>query len=186
MSLFLEPAEFEAWEACPGRPAMEWGLAGPLRPMLKVDLKEAQGEVLRLQRLEVGLVTGERGATVVCPAVSIETDPHARVVVYGANNHWEAVIWCLAAYIKYSLLHDFEAVHAGAPAAIDFGVQELHVLGARVTAAGHAALALRDSTEALNNLVAGPMQCGSCRAREECPEFAKTLTDGFPTEGELA
>ena len=175
---YLEPADFDAWGLCNGKPALEELEAAPARPRrAAVDIEsaktalEATGakvEVARLIPLDVGVITAERGALSVCDAILIgEFDSHSVLHVEHAGSDSERRILALAAVLKYQLLHNFTETNVGTP-------DELYVLGAKVTEAAAVALSVRGDVSALSHLTTGPY-CKSCRAAYHCPALEKQV-----------
>jgi hypothetical protein len=174
---YLRWQDYAAWSACPGRPALEEseGEIPDEVPRLtatdKLDLDErktalqavaAVVEVMPLQALEVGQITGERGALGFGSVVLAEYQDHAALEVYPPDK-----ILGLAALVKYSILHAFTSTNVGTP-------EELFTFGQQVTEAAQLSLNLRASVTALEHLVPGDY-CRTCRSAYRCPALTKDI-----------
>ena len=173
---FLRWADYPAWALCAGRPALE-DSEGPVPDIVprltatdKNELENRRSalagatalEILPLQAIDVGAITGERGATAWGSVILAEYQDHSALEVYPADR-----ILGLAALVKYSIIHQFTNTNVGTPA-------ELYAFGAEVTEAAQLSLNLRASVTALEHLVPGDY-CKSCRAAYRCPALAKTV-----------
>lgn len=174
---YLRWQDFPAWSTCAGRPALEEseGEVPDDIPRLcaaeKAALEErrtalaAQGasvDLLPLQVLDVGNITGERGALAWGSVLLIEFKDHAALEVYPADK-----ILGLAALVKYSILHAFSNTNVGTP-------DELYRYGMAVTEAASLSMNLRQSVTALEHLVPGE-HCVGCRAAYRCPALTKDI-----------
>lgn len=175
---YLEPADFDAWGVCAGKPALEELETAPAPPkrepavvsetITALQARGAKVEVARLIPLDVGVITAERGAVVVVDAILIgEFDSHSVLHVEHPGSHSERQILALAALLKYQLLHNFTETNVGSP-------DELYVFGAKVTEAAAVSLSVRGDVAALSHLTVGPY-CKSCRAAYHCPAFEKSV-----------
>jgi hypothetical protein len=190
VTLFLDPRDYARWSACPGSAALCEADPEPKRraqPQPQVDdvvaQYRAQGATVELtvwDRLDLGPITGERGAQPVAQAILIVTQGetarleiwHTDVVLKGVPIYFDsghptddARILCLAALAKYSLLHEFTTTNCGT-------LVELAEFGDAVRRAGALALELRQNVAALESLVVGP-QCKGCPAAYRCPQLIK-------------
>jgi hypothetical protein len=173
---YLRWADYAAWSQCAGRPALEESegevpdavpaLSVPQRSDLEARKAALAGasavEVLPLQSLPVGAITGERGALAFGSLILAEYPDHSSLEVYPADP-----ILALAALVKYSILHNFTQTNVGSP-------EELYEYGARVTEAAQLSLNLRASVTALEHLVPGEY-CATCRAAYRCPALTKQI-----------
>jgi Protein of unknown function (DUF2800) len=173
---YLRWQDAAAWMACAGRPALEESegelapevtrLSQAARAALDARRSALEGattvEILPLQSLEVGAITGERGALAWGSLVLAEYQDHSALEVYPPDP-----ILGLAALIKYSILHQITATNVGAP-------EELYAFGAQVTEAAQLSLNLRASITALEHLVPGDY-CRSCRAMYRCPALTEEV-----------
>jgi hypothetical protein len=174
---FLKWQDYPAWSTCPGRPALEESEGEVpdevprLTSAMKLDLDErktalqavaAVVDVMPLQSLDVGQITGERGALGWGSVVLAEYQDHAALEVYPADR-----ILGLAALVKYSILHAFASTNVGTP-------EELYVFGAQVTEAAQLSLNLRSSVTALEHLVPSE-HCKTCRSAYRCPALTKDI-----------
>jgi len=169
---YLEPADYDAWALCAGKPALEELEVAPAPAKREpaaisdaLDALQATGakvEVLRQVPLDVGIITAERGAVAVVDAILIgEFDSHSVLHVEHAGSESERQILALAALLKYTILHNFTETNVGTP-------DELYVLGAQVTQAAAVSLSVRGDVSALSHLATGPY-CKTCRAAYHCP-----------------
>jgi hypothetical protein len=176
--MFLDPADYDAWKFCHGRPALqdlEEPIVGSHFP--EVDLAarksalEAQGavvEVTLLVPLDVGVITGERNALAIAGTILIAEFPeNSRIEVYGHENLSHLKILTLAALIKYALLHNFTDTGVGS-------ADEVYAFGAEVTEAAAIALSLRADAAALSHLTPGDY-CKTCRAAYHCPALKELV-----------
>lgn len=173
---YLRYADYPAWSVCAGRPALEESEGLVPEPALtltaaqrqdlearKTALEGAQAvEILPLQALPVGAITGERDALAWGSLILAEYQDHSNLEVYPADK-----ILALAALVKFSTLNLITQTNVGTP-------QELYAYGAQVTEAAQLALNLRASVTALEHLVPGE-HCASCRAAYRCPALAKDV-----------
>jgi len=174
--IYLRWQEYPAWSACAGRPALQESEGGVedeiprLTPDIKADLNERKAaidgavsvEILPLQSLDVGAITGERGATAWANVLLVEYADHAALEVYPADK-----ILALAALVKYSTLHLITNTNVGTP-------EELLVFGQQVTEAASLSLNLRQSVTALEHLVPGDY-CRSCLSAYRCPKLTADI-----------
>jgi hypothetical protein len=169
---YLEPADFDDWGVCAGKPALEELETAPAPPkrepavvsetITALQSRGAKVEVARLIPLDVGVITAERGAVVVVDAILIgEFDSHSVLHVEHPGGDSERKILALAALLKYQLLHNFTETNVGTP-------DELYVFGAGVTQAAAVSLSVRGDVSALSHLQTGPY-CKTCRAAYHCP-----------------
>jgi hypothetical protein len=174
---YLRWQDYLAWSQCPGRPALEESEGGVpdepprLTPAYRQELDErtaaykgagATVELLPLQALDVGAITGERGAIAFGSVILSQVDDHAALEVVPADK-----ILGLAALVKYSILHAFVNTNVGTP-------EELYQYGQEVTEAGQLSLNLRMSVTALEHLVPGAY-CKTCRSAYRCPALTKDI-----------
>jgi hypothetical protein len=173
---FLSAAAVSRWLVCGGSAALEETEAAPAERILEAlpivaerkAALEAQGAAVQAAlgvRVDIGIITGERGATAIIQGLLIaEWEDHSRVEVHG-HELVEAQLLTLAALIKYSLLHNFTETSVGS-------VEELYAVGQRMTEAAALALSLRGDVSALSHLTEGP-QCSACSAAYRCPQLSK-------------
>lgn len=197
---YLLPSDWKAWSRCPGKPSLEESeaplpeAAFLLTPAVmkavapRMAAYKARGTVASLypySRLDISVVTGEKGANVFVDAIILAPidDEHSVLEVWHhGTNGGTLKILALAALVKYQLLHIFQDVHCVSFTPEDPDVDELlvtpdelYVFGKEVTEAAAVALAVRGDVTALSNLHPGALQCASCRAAYRCPELAKAL-----------
>jgi hypothetical protein len=175
---YLEPADYEAWSLCAGKPALEDLEAAPA-PVKReaavieyaktaLEARGAKVEVARLIPLDVGVITAERGALSLADAILIgEFESHSVLHVEHQGSDAERQILGLAALLKYQLLHNFTETNVGTP-------DELYVFGAKVTEAAAVSLSVRGDVSALSHLATGPY-CATCRAAYHCPALEKQV-----------
>jgi hypothetical protein len=173
---YLKWQDYPAWSQCAGRPALEEaeGELPDTVPTLTKDERAAlearraalEGatavEILPLQSLAVGAITGERGALAWGSVILAEYKDHAALEVYPPDR-----MLGLAALVKYSILHQITSTNVGTP-------EELFSFGGAVTEAAQLSLNLRASITALEHLKPGEY-CQGCRAAYRCPALAKSM-----------
>jgi hypothetical protein len=191
---FCRPSDWPAWKACPGRPALEEDLERPVdeakvlasvidQKALKARVKEyevrkAKVTVRKSQKLDLSLVTGEKGAMVIAEAVLIaDFEDHAELEVWDDGDEAQLSILALTAYLQNSLLHGFTQLTLHPTNGSEEWhkkPEELYGLGQEVTEAASLSLALRGDAAAVSHLVLGDY-CETCLAKDRCPEQAKEL-----------
>lgn len=201
---YLRPSEWPAWSRCPGKPSLEESEEPGEEPEFlktpvimkalasRVAAYKARGTVCQTyphSRVDVSVVTGEKGASVFVDAILIAPVDDLRAVlevwqhgVSRGTSDGELMILGLAVMVKYEMLHVFSEVRL---VRFEPGVEvcperlvtpdELYIFGQSVTEAAAIALSVRADVTALSNLKPGAVQCGKCRAAYRCPELAKAL-----------
>jgi hypothetical protein len=173
---FLKWQDYPAWSTCAGRAALEESegetpdepptLTLALRTELEARKTALEGatavEILPLQALPLGLITGERGAVAWGSVILAQYENHTALEVYPPDK-----ILGLAALVKYSILHELTQTNVGT-------LEELYTVGAQVTEAGQVALNLRQSVTALEHLTPSA-HCINCRAAYRCPALTAEI-----------
>jgi hypothetical protein len=175
---FLAAEALSRWLACAGSAALE-ETETPAPEIIAPELAilaerktalEAQGaavQVARGVRVDIAVITGERGASALIQALLIaEWEDHSRLEIYG-HDPVETQLLTFAALIKYGLLHNFTETGVA-------DVEALYGFGAQVTEAAAPALSLRGDVTALSHLTPGP-HCTGCRAAYRCPALAQEV-----------
>lgn len=177
MTFLLAPA-VSRWLACPGSAALEEtesqthnGMGEPISvpDQIRTSLEAlgAKVSVATLVYVDIGQITGERGANACIKALLIgEFGDHSVLHVFG-HDETETKLLTLAALLKYGLLHNFTETGSGT-------VDELYIFGAQVTEAAQLALSLRADVAALSHLTSGS-HCTGCLAAYRCPALAKNV-----------
>ena len=150
----------------------------------------ANVQVLVEQRLNIELITGERGALGIATCLLLAEyadyadldviSPHFTAL---ADTGRGADIEALAAMLKFALLHTMRAVYvctfdpltAGRLEISERVPDELYSFGMLVTQAAQLSLSLRGDVTALSHLIPGVVQCERCRVKYRCPELAKQV-----------
>jgi hypothetical protein len=208
--MFLDPAQWPAWQLCPGRAALEEGQSGATEAadwpaLTATQMKDVEtrrqghiasgairSELILGARLDLEVVTGERGAIDRADALILaEYKEHSIVDVFRADaSDQHLAMLALGAVVKYQMLHNFVAVNLCALGGAKlvqttWSLDQLYIFGQEVTEAAAVALALRGGAAALSNLVPGDVQCKDCRVAYRCPALARKLLLG-EDDGEIA
>jgi hypothetical protein len=156
-------------EETPPPPYVPREIAAVSARLASLEAQNARVLVIPSPRLDIGLITGERGATEIVDAVLIvEYADHQQLELFHAEATEDSLkLLGLAAMLKYELLHDFSAVVLNGESV---SPQDLYVHGQAVTEAAHKALQARD--EPHRHLTTGPY-CSACAARDQCPAYAR-------------
>jgi hypothetical protein len=153
-------------------------------------------ELLVEQKLGITEITGEKNAFGTADSIIVANfadysvlemrdAKFGRGVPVGVTDNGQLVIYALSALRKYSLLNEFREVilviHQPRikkePQEWRLTPAELESWAPTVWEKAQAALALRGTTEALENLTVGEEQCRFCRAKYRCPAFARSVEE---------
>jgi Protein of unknown function (DUF2800) len=161
----------------------------------------ARTTLLVEQKLDISVVTGERGARGTGDAVLIAEFPEYSVLdvwdlKYGVGvlvspiENGQEMIYALAAIALHGLTQEFREVNlvihqprvAEHPQEWRVPLEQLYLFGAKVTEAAALSLSLRGEATALSHLNPGEAQCRFCRAKYRCPALIKVVHEEVFTE----
>lgn len=151
-------------------------------------------EVFIEQRLDISQITTEKNARGTADCIIIAYFKNRTVLVVRdlklgtgvevePENNGQLMIYALAAVLKFQLMTTFDevviSIHQprlfAEPKDWNTTVEALREFGHRAQRQAFLALSLRGSTEALEHLVPGPVQCRWCRAKYRCPALTEQV-----------
>lgn len=161
----------------------------------------AHVSVLVEQKLDISVVTGEKGARGTGDCLLIAQFPEYSVldvwdlkfgvgVVVSPIENGQEMIYALAALAQHGLMQEFREVNLvihqprvnERPQEWQVSLEHLYLFGAKVTEAAALALSLRGDATALSHLNPGDAQCRFCRAKYRCPALIKLVHDEVFTD----